>query len=237
MSASSEDRLKWAHDRDSHDPNSAPEADHPERSATVRDGDLRSRSTTDERSIGARPDEFSTIGEMLIAWATQAPDRVCFSFLTYRRGTGTERAAVTYGGLLSRAEAVAARVQRMGGSGNRVLILCPPGLDYIAAFFGCQLAGMAAVPAYPPRTRSTWVDFKRSSATLRHQSCWPPAMSEPSSEGARTKTLGTHHPGQRLLLWMRSVLTGTGNGKRPRLRPMTSLLCSTRPGPPERRAV
>jgi amino acid adenylation domain-containing protein len=32
-----------------------------------------------------------------------------------------------------------------------VLLLYPPGLDYIAAFFGCLYAGAVAVPAYPPR--------------------------------------------------------------------------------------
>jgi amino acid adenylation domain-containing protein len=32
-----------------------------------------------------------------------------------------------------------------------VLLLFPPGLDYIAAFFGCLYANTIAVPAYPPR--------------------------------------------------------------------------------------
>ena len=31
------------------------------------------------------------------------------------------------------------------------MLLYPPGLDYIAAFFGCLYAGFIAVPAYPPR--------------------------------------------------------------------------------------
>ena len=32
-------------------------------------------------------------------------------------------------------------------------MLYPPGLDYIAAFFGCLYAGAIAVPAYPPRNQ------------------------------------------------------------------------------------
>jgi acyl-CoA synthetase (AMP-forming)/AMP-acid ligase II len=32
-------------------------------------------------------------------------------------------------------------------------LLYPPGLDYIAAFFGCLYAGAIAVPAYPPRNQ------------------------------------------------------------------------------------
>ena len=35
--------------------------------------------------------------------------------------------------------------------GDRALLLYPPGLDFIAAFFGCLYAGVVAVPAYPPR--------------------------------------------------------------------------------------
>jgi acyl-CoA synthetase (AMP-forming)/AMP-acid ligase II len=39
----------------------------------------------------------------------------------------------------------------MAEKGERVLLFYPPGLDYVAAFFGCLYAGMIAVPSYPPR--------------------------------------------------------------------------------------
>jgi acyl-CoA synthetase (AMP-forming)/AMP-acid ligase II len=35
-------------------------------------------------------------------------------------------------------------------AGERALLLYPPGLEYIAAFFGCLYGGAVAVPAYPP---------------------------------------------------------------------------------------
>ena len=35
--------------------------------------------------------------------------------------------------------------------GRRALLLYPPGLEFIAAFFGCLYAGVVAVPVYPPR--------------------------------------------------------------------------------------
>jgi 8-amino-7-oxononanoate synthase/acyl carrier protein len=35
--------------------------------------------------------------------------------------------------------------------GQRALLLYPPGLDFIATFFGCQYADVIAVPTYPPR--------------------------------------------------------------------------------------
>ncbi|MEG3957006.1 AMP-binding protein [Microcoleus sp. herbarium2] len=48
---------------------------------------------------------------------------------------------------------MAAQLQALGASGKRALLLYPPGLDYIAAFFGCLYAGAIAVPAYPPRNQ------------------------------------------------------------------------------------
>jgi acyl-CoA synthetase (AMP-forming)/AMP-acid ligase II/acyl carrier protein len=36
-------------------------------------------------------------------------------------------------------------------TGERILLLYPPGLDYITALFGCFYAGAIAVPSYPPR--------------------------------------------------------------------------------------
>src|SRR6516164_4091548 len=35
--------------------------------------------------------------------------------------------------------------------GSRALLLFPPGLEFISAFFGCLYAGVVAVPAYLPR--------------------------------------------------------------------------------------
>jgi acyl-CoA synthetase (AMP-forming)/AMP-acid ligase II len=44
-----------------------------------------------------------------------------------------------------------------GAKGERVLLLYPPGLEYIAAFFGCLYAGAVAVPVYPPRMNQNLV--------------------------------------------------------------------------------
>lgn len=48
------------------------------------------------------------------------------------------------------ARAIAARLQDMNAAGERALLLYPPGLPYVEAFFGCLFAGVIAVPAYPP---------------------------------------------------------------------------------------
>nr|MBA3468398.1 AMP-binding protein [Herpetosiphonaceae bacterium] len=55
---------------------------------------------------------------------------------------------VNYQELDRRAGAIAQRLGETCAPGDRVLIVCPPGLDYIAAFFGCLYAQTIAVPAY-----------------------------------------------------------------------------------------
>src|SRR6185503_13820357 len=62
-----------------------------------------------------------------------------------------EEVTLTYGELEERARAIGWRLQFIGAESERVLLLFPPGLDYISAFFGCLYAGAIAVPAYPPR--------------------------------------------------------------------------------------
>src|SRR5262249_2728765 len=56
-----------------------------------------------------------------------------------------------YQQLDQRSRAIAAWLQSVSEPGDRVLILYPPGLDYLAGFFGCLYAGVVAVPVYPPR--------------------------------------------------------------------------------------
>jgi acyl-CoA synthetase (AMP-forming)/AMP-acid ligase II len=50
----------------------------------------------------------------------------------------------------ARACAVARLLAENGLKGRRILLLHPPGPQYIAAFFGCLLGQAVAVPAYPP---------------------------------------------------------------------------------------
>jgi amino acid adenylation domain-containing protein/non-ribosomal peptide synthase protein (TIGR01720 family) len=61
-----------------------------------------------------------------------------------------ENGRLTFADLDRRARAIAARLQTLGMVGERAVLLYPPGLEYIEAFFGCLYAGAIAVPAYPP---------------------------------------------------------------------------------------
>ncbi len=62
---------------------------------------------------------------------------------------------LTYADLDRRSRAIAAQMQRQYRPGERVLILCPPGLDYVVAFCACLYAGAIAVPVYPPRSNQS----------------------------------------------------------------------------------
>jgi acyl-CoA synthetase (AMP-forming)/AMP-acid ligase II/alkylation response protein AidB-like acyl-CoA dehydrogenase/predicted esterase/acyl carrier protein len=83
--------------------------------------------------------------------ADASPERLVFTFLSYDHGGQVGAEELTYGDLLLRAQTIGGRLQESCRVGDRVLILCQPGLDYIAAFYGCQIAGMVAVPTNPPR--------------------------------------------------------------------------------------
>jgi amino acid adenylation domain-containing protein len=91
-------------------------------------------------------------------------ERCAFTFL----GDGenvSER--LSYAAVDAKARSVAAELQERGAAGERVLLLYPPGLDFVTAFLGCLYAGAVAVPAYPPspgrgtgRLRSLLADAK-----------------------------------------------------------------------------
>ncbi|MES1211428.1 MAG: AMP-binding protein, partial [Acidobacteriota bacterium] len=80
--------------------------------------------------------------------AGERPDRDAFIFLADGE---TEGERFTWTDLDRRARAIAAALRESLAPGDRALLLYPPGLELIAAFFGCLSAGVIAVPAYPPR--------------------------------------------------------------------------------------
>ena len=61
-----------------------------------------------------------------------------------------QEVALSYKQLDQRARIVANWLEPLVKPGERVLLIYPPGLEYLYAFFGCLYAGVIAVPAYPP---------------------------------------------------------------------------------------
>lgn len=103
-----------------------------------------------DTNIERYPFEFEaqTLVELLQSRANLQPDETLYTFL--RDGEMQEQ-SWTYAQLDQKARAIGARLQQLGARGERVLLLYPPGLDYIAGFFGCLYAGAVAVPIMPPR--------------------------------------------------------------------------------------
>ena len=91
----------------------------------------------------------ATLAEALRLRAALTPERRAYTFLA----DGEEEAGhLDYRELDEKARAIAAALRRTCAVGDRALLLYPPGLDFVAAFFGCLYAGVIAVPAYPPRS-------------------------------------------------------------------------------------
>lgn len=62
-----------------------------------------------------------------------------------------DNALLTYVDLERQALAIAARLQREGAAGERALLFYPSGIEFLAAFCGCLVAGVVAVPVFPAR--------------------------------------------------------------------------------------
>ena len=93
--------------------------------------------------------EVISLVDLLRRRALEAPERALFAFLP--DGDDGAGVSLTRGELDCRARALAARLQELGLAQGRALLLYPPGLEFITAFFGCLYAGVLAVPAYLPR--------------------------------------------------------------------------------------
>src|SRR6266545_4263036 len=105
----------------------------------------KSSTTIDPNSLNVTA--CSNLMEVLHRRACQIPDKYAFSFLT--DGEQGE-VSVTYAELDRQARAIGASLRQHMAAGERALLLYPPGLEYVAGFFGCLYAGVIAVPAYPP---------------------------------------------------------------------------------------
>ncbi|HBE17274.1 MAG TPA: AMP-dependent synthetase, partial [Cyanobacteria bacterium UBA11367] len=92
--------------------------------------------------------QFNTLIDLLRTRSLHQPDKRGFIFL---KDGETPSGELTYQDLDKQARAIAAKLQSLGATGQRALLLYPSGLEFIAAFFGCLYAGVVAVPAYPPR--------------------------------------------------------------------------------------
>ena len=84
----------------------------------------------------------------VLRWrADRQPDQVAYVFL---RDGVTGDTVLTYGDLEAKARSIAGYLQSRFMSGERLLLVYPPGLDFVQAFWGALYAGLIAVPIPPP---------------------------------------------------------------------------------------
>jgi acyl-CoA synthetase (AMP-forming)/AMP-acid ligase II len=88
-----------------------------------------------------------TLVDLLRSRASQDPQHETYAYI---RDGGADWIHISNAALDRSARTIAALLQHLGASGQRVLLLYPPGLEFLSAFFGCLYAGCTAVPAYPP---------------------------------------------------------------------------------------
>jgi acyl-CoA synthetase (AMP-forming)/AMP-acid ligase II len=91
---------------------------------------------------------FSSLAALLARRAESQPDEPAYIFLSDR---GAEEATLTFRQLHNASLALAARLTRIARPEDRAILVFPPGLEFLIAFFGCQIARVIAVPMMVPR--------------------------------------------------------------------------------------
>lgn len=109
---------------------------------------MRSRMEVHPVSKELPAREAKNLIDLLRQRAIQQPTRQAYTFVVDGQ---EENASMTFGQLDVRARAVAVLLRSMKARDERVLLLYPPGLEYVSSFMGCLYARAVAVPVPPPR--------------------------------------------------------------------------------------
>ena len=98
---------------------------------------------------GVEPPPRTNFTDVLQHWAIHRPDEDAFVFTDVE----SIEEKLTYAQLWEEVRALAGALQDQCRirAGDRVLLLYPPGLEFVVGFFACHAAGAIAGPAYPPR--------------------------------------------------------------------------------------
>ena len=107
--------------------------------------------------------------DMLRVRAQAHPEAMAAIYL----GDGEDiKGQVTFGDLDAQARAIGARLQGLGAAGECVLLVYPPGLEFLSAFFGCFYANAIPVPLPLPHSQGhRRAVSRRSPRTSARGSC------------------------------------------------------------------
>lgn len=93
--------------------------------------------------------DLVTLPMLLAHRARHDGDRDAYTFMSDGE---TISGQLSFARLDHEARSIAAVLRKLTGKGERALLLYPPGLEFVKAFWACLYAGIVAVPLYPPRT-------------------------------------------------------------------------------------
>jgi acyl-CoA synthetase (AMP-forming)/AMP-acid ligase II len=124
-----------------------------------------------------------TIVDILAGRAAERPEALALALLDSEADV-VERAS--YAQLDASARRIAAGIREKAAAGDRVLLLCPPGVGFVAAFFACLYAKTIAVPSYPvtsnkdvPKVRAIAADAGVKLALTTRALAWAADAFEP----------------------------------------------------------
>ncbi|MGV0991957.1 MAG: fatty acyl-AMP ligase [Mycobacterium sp.] len=112
------------------------------------EGLLKIEDCVDARGEIALP-AGTTLVSLIDRNVANVGDTVAYRFLDFSRSED-DVAEINWAQLDVRMRAIAARIQQVTSRGDRVAILAPAGLDYVAAFFAILKSGTIAVPLFAP---------------------------------------------------------------------------------------
>ena len=165
----------------------------------MRDGDIATHDQSTSLAPCGIHARANTLMDVVHAQGVERGAQVAYTF----DGGDGHRQDITYAGMVRRSRAIGGALQRLISTGDRILLLYPPGLGYVEAFFGCLFAGAIAVPAYPPMPNRL---DQRLQALIEDAD--PRVVLVPSSIMTFQALLQAAYPALRNVEWVASDLIG-----------------------------
>ncbi|HOC67583.1 MAG TPA: fatty acyl-AMP ligase [Candidatus Hydrogenedentes bacterium] len=129
----------------------------------------------------------------LVALVRERAENDCDkTYISFLEDGETVSKGLTAGALEIRARAIAAFLQERRLAGERAILIYPPGLDYVEAFYGCLFAGVWAVPAYPPNPMRLKQSLPRLTSIMRD--ALPAVILTTAAAAPLLEQLASHDP-------------------------------------------
>lgn len=95
-------------------------------------------------------ENFNTLLDVLTYWAKVQPERKAYTMLD---SNGAEDSCITYGELYSQATEIARFLLANQLQFSNAVLIYPPGIEFIVAFWGCLYAGVSPAPIHTPKRK------------------------------------------------------------------------------------